>query len=199
MSTMKRLVRFFRFVSRNLLGKMTKPLIHRNLLMKSLTIWKEDQQLAIDKAPFATNFKINRLRQEQAKFQGDETPLRSMKIQDTGAMLPKISVFSFDGNLLNWNTFWEQFEIAIHSKVQLTNAEKLAYLKHSLKDGPAGQVIEGLTQTSGNYFETIACLQNRYDRPRLIHQAHVCAVIETPSLKGFVTFTTPGATLTWSN
>ena len=97
--------------------------------------------------------------------------------------MPKISFPSFDGNFLNWNTFWEQFEIAIHSKEQLTDAEKLSYLKDSLKSGPARHVIEGLTQTSGNYAEAIACLQSRYDRPRLIHQAHVRAVTETPPLK----------------
>ena len=112
-------------------------------------------------------------------------------MKDTGVKLPKISVSSFDGNLLNWNTFWEQFKLPIHLKEQLTDVEKLVYLKNSLNDGPARQVIEGLTQTSGNYLEEITCLQNHYDCPRLIHQAHVRAVIETHSVKGFVTFTTP--------
>ena len=142
-----------------------------------------DQQAGIDKALFAISLSINRLRQEQAKYLEEENPSRSIKTHDTGVKLPKISVPSFDGNLLNWNTFWEQFEIGIHSKEQLTDVEKLAYLKDSLKSGPARHVIEGLTQTSGNYSEAIACLQNRYDRPRLIHQAHVSAVIETPPLK----------------
>ena len=30
---------------------------------------------------------------------------------------------------------------------------------------------------------SIECLLNRYDRPRLIHQAQVCAIINVPSLK----------------
>ena len=68
--------------------------------------------------------------------------------------LPKFSVPSFDGSLLNWSSFWEQFETAIHLKEQLTEAKKLVYLKDSLKDGPAGHVIEGLAQTSGNYMCT---------------------------------------------
>ena len=56
-----------------------------------------------------------------------------------GVKLPNISVPSFDGSLriLNWSSFWEQFEIVIHLKEQLMDAEKLAYLKDSLKDGPA--------------------------------------------------------------
>ena len=72
---------------------------------------------------------------------------------DIEIKLPKISVLSLDGDLLNWNTFWKQFEIAIHSKEQLTVAEKLVFLMDSLKEGPARHVIEGLTQTSENYLK----------------------------------------------
>ena len=34
-----------------------------------------------------------------------------------------------------------------------------------------------------NYAEAIECLQDRYDRPRLIHKAHVRMILDTPSLK----------------
>ena len=50
-------------------------------------------------------------------------------------------------------------------------------------NGPAQNVIEGLSQTARNYEEAIKCLQEHYDQPRLIHQAHVCAIIDVPSLK----------------
>ena len=50
----------------------------------------------------------------------------------TRVKLLNIDVPTFDGNILNWNTFWEQFEVAIHSKTQLTKAEKLAYLRNAL-------------------------------------------------------------------
>ena len=33
-----------------------------------------------------------------------------------------------------------------------------------------------------NYEESIKCLQEKNDRPQLIHQAHVCAIIDTPFL-----------------
>ena len=66
----------------------------------------------------------------------------------TGVKLPKTDVPTFDGNILNWKTFWEQFEVAIHLKTQLTKAEKLAYLRHALKGGTAKQVIEGLAQST---------------------------------------------------
>ena len=61
--------------------------------------------------------------------------------------------------------------MAIHSKAKLKDAEKLAYLSDALKDGPARHVVKGLSQDAGYYKEAIGCLQRRYDRPRLIHQA----------------------------
>ena len=41
--------------------------------------------------------------------------------------LPKLVIKKFDGSVLNWETFWEQFESMIHSK---TNSDigKFNYL-----------------------------------------------------------------------
>ena len=89
-------------------------------------------------------------------------------------------------------TFWwrskERFEISIHSKEQLTNTEKMAYLWDTVKSGGAKQVIEGLAQTADTctymlYKEAISCLQSHYNRPLLIHQVHVRAMLEVTSLK----------------
>jgi hypothetical protein len=54
---------------------------------------------------------------------------------DTGVKLPKLDVPNFDGNIINWNNFWEQFGISVHGHHNLSNPQKLAYLKHALKDG----------------------------------------------------------------
>ena len=97
--------------------------------------------------------------------------------------LPKIDVPTFDRNILHWTTFWEQFEVSIHSKPQHPNAEKLAYLRHALKGGTANQVIEGMSQSADQYEEAIGCLRKRYDIPRLTHCEHTRAILDTPSLK----------------
>ena len=105
------------------------------------------------------------------------------KAEAPGIRLPKISVPSFDGNILNWTSFWEQFEVAVHSNDFLRDVEKLAYLRDAVKNSPAKNVIEGLSRTAGSYAEAVECLRERYDRPRLIHQAHVRAILEAPSMK----------------
>ena len=102
------------------------------------------------------------------------------KADTVGIRLPKISVPTFDGNILNWTTFWEQFEVTVHNKDHLQDVEKLAYLRDAVKGGPARHVIEGLSRTAGSYSEAIECLKERFDRPRLIHQAHVRAILEAP-------------------
>ena len=100
-----------------------------------------------------------------------------------GVKLPRLDVPTFDGNFVNWRSFWEQYSVSVHSRKQLASSEKLAYLKHALKGGSAKHVVEGLSGSGNNYDEAIDCLQKRYDRPRLIHQAHVRAILDAPALK----------------
>ena len=100
-----------------------------------------------------------------------------------GVKLPKLDVPMFNGIILNWKCFWEQFCISMHDRPNLSEAEKLVYLCHALKDGSAKHTIEGLSRSDEHYKEAIDCLKTRYDRPRLHHQAHVRVMLNTPTLK----------------
>ena len=100
-----------------------------------------------------------------------------------GIKLPKLEVPTFDRNIINWAAFWEHFDALIHSRKWVDDAEKFTYLRQALRDGPAQHVIGGLSQTTKNYKKPIEFLQEHYDRPRLIHQAHVRAIVDAPSLK----------------
>ena len=40
----------------------------------------------------------------------------------TGVKLPKLDVPTFDGNIIHWKQFWDQFTVAVHSKTSLSNA-----------------------------------------------------------------------------
>ena len=67
--------------------------------------------------------------------------------EGSGMKLPRLDVPAFDGQVNSWNSFWEQFDISIHRRTNLSNTEKLVYLKQSLKDGTAKGVIEGLSKS----------------------------------------------------
>ena len=62
----------------------------------------------------------------------------SLGSKETGlgeVKLPKLCVATFDGKVLNWNNFWEQFDVTIQSKTGLSDTAKLMYLQDALKDG----------------------------------------------------------------
>ena len=102
----------------------------------------------------------------------------------SGTNLPRIEIPTFDGNILNWRLFWEQFQAAVHDKPHLGKVEKLiTYLRDALKDGPARNVIQGLTQTAESYQEAVRCLKDCYDRPRLTHRERVRSIVQAPPMK----------------
>ena len=101
----------------------------------------------------------------------------------SGVKLPKLDVTAFDSNLLHWKQFWEQFCVSVHDRSDLTNAEKLVYLQHALKNGLEKSTIEGLSQSGEDYVEAIECLKLRYNCLCLIHQTHVQLILEAPPLK----------------
>jgi hypothetical protein len=100
-----------------------------------------------------------------------------------GVKLPRLEIPTFDGDILQWRSFWEQFDISVHSRSNLSKAEKLVYLQNAVKGGSAKGVIEGLSRSGDCYSEAIECLQSRYNHPRLIHQTHVKMILEAPPLK----------------
>ena len=97
--------------------------------------------------------------------------------------LPKLDVATFDGDILNWRTFKEQFCIAIHDRTHFSDGQKLAYLRHALKYGTVKSTIEELSRFGDHYAEVVKCLETRYNRPKLINQAHVKKIVEIPALK----------------
>ena len=119
--------------------------------------------LRVEKGVFDCSLQIKKLLRTHAT--PSSTP--SSTPDSSGVKLPKLDVPTFDGNLLNWKTFWEQFTVSVHVRSNLTDAEKLAYLRHALKDGSAKSVVEGLSRSGDHYDEAITCLKTRYDRPHI--------------------------------
>ena len=94
-------------------------------------------------------------------------PQSSPATDSKGIKLPKLEVPTFDGDLFNWRTFWEQFHVSVHGCTSLSDSEKLVYLRSALKGGPAKQTIEGLSRSGEFYAEAAECLHARYDHRRI--------------------------------
>lgn len=79
------------------------------------------------------------------------------QLKAKGVKLPKLDVPIFDGNILHWRSFWDQFCISVHDRAHLSDAEKLVYLQQSLKGASAKGAIEGLSRSGECYAEAIEC------------------------------------------
>ena len=76
------------------------------------------------------------------------TPEATVSTHETkGVRLPKLKVPTFDGDILHWQMFWEQLCVAIHDRCDISDTQKLVYLRQSLKDGTAKNTIEGLSHS----------------------------------------------------
>ena len=69
-----------------------------------------DQGSTLNKVFYALDLKVKLLLHEQM---ASGKLIRGIS---TGAKLPKISIPMFDGDIMNWSSFWEQSDVSIHKK-----------------------------------------------------------------------------------
>ena len=85
--------------------------------------------------------------------------------------LPKLTLPTFDGNILEWLPFWEIFTDAVDAKDMSTSA-KFQYLQGLLK-GEAKTAIAGLSLSGESYDTACAILKERYGRKEKLIFVHV--------------------------
>ena len=54
--------------------------------------------------------------------------------QDAKVKLPKLELPNFDGDIINWRGFWDQFQVAIHENKTIAEIDKFTYLKSFLSN-----------------------------------------------------------------
>ncbi|UYV62948.1 hypothetical protein LAZ67_2002587, partial [Cordylochernes scorpioides] len=85
--------------------------------------------------------------------------------------LPTIELPKFSGNLIDWLTFWAQFE-KIHLDIRLKDSDKFYYLLQSLSvDTEAYKIVSIYPLTEENYSKAIDALRRRYANPDLLLQS----------------------------
>ena len=114
---------------------------------------------------------------------------RSSSIQSTTSnssnathKLPKLNLPTFNGNILDWNSFWDSFDTAVHSNTSLSEVQKFNYLK-SLLEGEASYTIAGFSLTHANYNNAVELLHERFGQEHMIVQSYIQAILELPAPK----------------
>ena len=90
--------------------------------------------------------------------------------------LPKMDLPKFNGDVLKFMPFWQQYVACVDSVEDLPDISKFNYLVSSLK-GDAKGVLEGLPITTENYAQAKDIVQKRYGRKEMIIFAHVQALM----------------------
>jgi len=80
--------------------------------------------------------------------------------------LPKLSLPTFDGNLLHWQEFWDIFDSTVNQQ-NISNVSKFRYLKNSLR-GAAASAVCGISVTIDNYLTVIEILKEKFGNRQAI-------------------------------
>ena len=99
---------------------------------------------------------------------------------NTTVRLPRLDLPIFSGNTLEWLSFWDGFEAAVHHNPAISGVQKLNYLRLLLR-GEASQVVAGFALTSGNYEHSLVLLKDCYGSSHKLIAAHMQAFINLPS------------------
>ena len=86
--------------------------------------------------------------------------------------LSKLELKPFDGNILNWQPFWDRFQSPIDSNSSISRIDKSTYLQ-SFWSPSASECVSGLTTTGENYNEAVELLKQRYGNTQVLINAHL--------------------------
>ena len=92
----------------------------------------------------------------------------------------RLTKLSFSRNPLDWLTFWDSFQAAIHLNPNLSGIQKFNYLKSQLQ-GDAARCIDGIPLSDQNYLHAITLLRDHFGQTHKLVSAHMQAFIEAPN------------------
>ena len=160
--------------------------------------WDTEIQLGIDDeneldtdVQAATNFEMDssitiaRLTALIDNYKRQPLPSRrssSPTVPGSRLRLPKLELPSFSGSYTDWTSFQDLFNAAVDSNAQLSDSEKLNYLRACVK-GDAAKLISSISITDANYSIAMRLLAERYDNKRSIVQAHLKAIWSQSAIK----------------
>ncbi len=101
------------------------------------------------------------------------TPSSSSSLSVRRVKLPELKLTPFNGNPLDWPSFWEEFSSAVHNVPELPESSKPSYLRSALKDETAIKIASPSTGYTATYGFVVDKLKKQYERKPLIHRKHM--------------------------
>ncbi|XP_055623056.1 uncharacterized protein LOC129766513 [Toxorhynchites rutilus septentrionalis] len=102
--------------------------------------------------------------------------------QTMSVKLPELKIPEFRGHPEEWIEFYDLFKSVIHCNTQLSNVQKLHYLRGSLK-GEASRLISSFSITGDNYLIAWKTVCDRYENTNFLIKQHMSAILKINSIK----------------
>ena len=122
------------------------------------------------------------LKLENMRFKDSEQSFGRGDDKILNTKLPKLDFPVFKGNPLDWQSFYDQFNISIHQNKTLSDIDRFNYLRRHLA-GQALATISGLTLNSQNYKEALHILIDRYGNPQVLISVHMETLVKINKVK----------------
>ena len=87
-----------------------------------------------------------------------------------------------NGDVINWQGFWDQFCLAIHENNSISDIDKFLYLKTFLCDS-ANATISGLSLSAANYAQAIELLKDPHGNSQVLISAYTEKLVLLPKIK----------------
>lgn len=98
-----------------------------------------------------------------------------------GVKLPKLTLPTFNGEYSEWANFRDQFVATIGDNKELSDVQKLMYLKSQLTD-TAAELLSSVTTTQHNYKTAWSTLTERYDNQRMMVMTLMKRITSLPNV-----------------
>ncbi|XP_066946064.1 uncharacterized protein [Macrobrachium rosenbergii] len=165
----------------DLISKQWK--IVQELDEKILALTNEDGQVdeMIKQSDYEMNIGVHIRRMSTAvtNIQGRNPSQPTLPVT-TGIRLPKLDLPHYKGDVLEWSTFWELFNVSVHQRSDLEPIQKFSYLR-SILEGEALTLISGFKLESDKYHQAVKLLQSTYGKKDEIKLCLVKRLLETES------------------
>ena len=104
------------------------------------------------------------------------------KIKPSHKVTPLV-VPTFSGKVENWRGFWDEFDHAINKRMDMEDITKLVYLKQAMQDPNLKMTLSDLGVSEEAYPAAIKLLEDRFNKPRILHRQYCEALTTIPTDK----------------
>lgn len=153
----------------------------------------DEERVALDEryctligtAQALVNLRQRQARQGNPQVQGNNSGVLNAgggQTQERKVRLPTMSLPVFDGNPEQWLQFRDSFTGLIETNTELSDIQRMYYLRSALK-GQAAEVIHSLETSAANYAIAWTLLKKRFEDKTAIASRHLQSLLDIPIMQ----------------